>query len=164
MADKRKLAKRRPIRKAELVEIVERQLMSGKISLDDESAEVHARLIGLESRNAIAGWIKHYGFCEYSGEPIDGQEIDFDHKIPIAMQYEGDPIEWQVILRKWHKVKTKKDVADIAKAKRMAGETGQYARRMRRKAAGKSDLIKSRPSFPKAPEGHSRWPERKFGS
>ena len=160
MSDKPKLAKRRAIRKSELLDIVLRQFgeLSKTTGLTDDTYVKRA------TKEHLLSWLNGFGHCEYSGENLCGKPFDFDHKIPIAMQYEGDPIEWQVILRKWHKVKTKKDVADIAKAKRMSGETGQYARRMRRKAAGKSDLIKSRPSFPKAPEGHSRWPERKFGS
>jgi len=150
VSDKPKLAKRRPIRKAELLLICERQgiMFCQNMNVKD-----------------ILSSIKIYGKCEYSGEKINGQEIDFDHRIPIAMQYEGDPVEWQVILRKWHKVKTKKDVADVAKAKRMSGEKGQYARRQRRKESGKPPQLRGRKEiqsrgFQKPPDGHSPWGKR----
>ena len=166
MSDKPKLAKRRRIRKAELLEICERQLEQLR-----HEGDIVAMATGINfssmSKSGLLFWLKWFGVCEYSGEKINKQQIDFDHKIPIAMQYEGDPIEWQVILRKWHKIKTTKDVKDIAKAKRMAGETGQYVRRQRRKEAGKLALLNGRSSFgkrpfPKAPEDYKHFKSNGF--
>ena len=161
MSDKPKLAKRRPIRKAELLEICERQGLnttsfSGKVL----------------NKSALFWEIQQFGHCEcgcnkgftnFLGKIINPPE--YDHRIPNALLYEGDKIDWCVLRKSCHGIKTKKDVADIAKAKRMAGETGQYARRKRRE----KPLIQSNPTmhsrgFQKAPEGHSRWPKRKFGS
>ena len=65
-----------------------------------------------------------------------------EHEIPNFFQ-PGKP---SCILCKACAVeKTKADIADIAKAKRRAGLTGQQARRAKRKAEGKGGSIPSRP-------------------
>lgn len=152
-SDKPKLMKRRTIRKAELLVICERQLMSGKIAAHDQAAFYAHDGMPSQTVPEIITWLKRNAFCEYSGEKIGDQPFDFDHKIPNAMLYEGDEIVWEILLRKWHKVKTKTDIKDISRARRLAGETGQYARRMRR---GES-LVKGRSTFQPTPEGHSSW-------
>ena len=164
MSDKPKLAKRRPIRKAELLEICERQNLKaftecGRPYLKDwlfQALEMSGRC----ECGCNQPFIVFNAQLEQITDPPE-----YDHRIPNALLYEGDKIDWCVLRKSCHAIKTKKDVADIAKAKRMAGETGQYARRKRRE----KPLIQSNPtiqsrSFPKAPEGHSRWPKRKFGS
>lgn len=136
--------KRRQIRKPELIAICVRQ---GLPYIEDKRFDW--TIAGLKS------WLKGFGTCEYSGEPINGQDIDFDHIIPNALLHETDEEQWQVILRKWHKVKSADDVKRIAKAKRQAGETGQYARRKRRGHSliqGRKEIAK-RP-FHTPPEGY----------
>ena len=147
--EKPKLMKRRQIHVSELRDIVSRQ--ANKLC-HDAGKDL--------TRAACLRWLSEHGVCEYSGEPIKGQPFDLDHKIPNAMLYEGDKIHWEILLRKWHKVKTKADVKDIAKARRLAGETGQYARRKRRGESsikGRPDGLQSRGFQPK-PEGYKyRW-------
>ena len=151
------LMKRRRIRKSELLEIYERQYRKYyKDWISDEVQNHFAGLLTVATKAQLEDWLKKWGYCEYSGEPIQKQDIEFDHSIPNAMLYQGDEIQWQVILKKWHKVKTAKDVKDIAKAKRLAGETGQHARRKRRGIS----LIQNR-GFQKAPDGYQHFGARK---
>lgn len=79
-----------------------------------------------------------------------------EHTIPNAIR-KGKPDS--IWLKACHAPKTKKDVKDIARAKRRAGETGQAARRKRR---GYS-LIRTSPNSLKAPPGYKhQWAKRKL--
>ena len=148
--------KRREIYVSEIREIFERQYR--KINPDKEFP------YDAKYKSYMVKWLSLYGVCEFSGESINGQPTDWEHEIPLKMLREGDPIKWQIILRKWHPAKTAQDVKDIARAKRRAGLTGQRARR---EAAGGSRMqsrgfqkdgpkqkIQSR-GFPKKGERHS---------
>lgn len=64
------------------------------------------------------------------GERLEAGKVDEEHTRPVGLDGQAKPDSlWK---RDCHKNKTRKDVADIARAKRRAGETGQRARRERR--------------------------------
>lgn len=74
---------------------------------------------------------KQDGKCGLCGQELCGR-IDWDHIIPLALGGPDTPENLQAVHAEGcHSEKTKTDVKRIAKAKRMAGETGQYARRLR---------------------------------
>ncbi len=69
------------------------------------------------------------GLCTLCGQPLVGR-IDFDHIRPLGLLGDDASDNLQAIHAEGcHSEKTKADVKRIAKAKRQAGETGQYARR-----------------------------------
>jgi hypothetical protein len=64
--------------------------------------------------------------CELSGA------IEWDHRLPIGLGGADEIENIQAVHADCHlHLKTKADVKRIAKAKRQAGETGQWARRKR---------------------------------
>lgn len=157
------LMKRRAIRKDELLEICERQGLT---------------TITEDGKKYLKDWlfqeIELFGHCEcgckrpfieFVGESYhqvsDGPE--YDHRVPNALLYEGDKVDWRALRKSCHDRKTNTfDKPMIAKARRLAGETGQYARRMRRKEAGKAPLLQGRKEiarrqFQTPPDGHSSW-------
>jgi len=78
--------------------------------------------------------------CESEG-PFEGE-----HSTPNAF-VAGKPD--QIMCVPHHKEKTRRDKRNIAKAKRLAGETSsQWGRREKRKAEGKSPALRGR-GFPK---------------
>ena len=56
-------------------------------------------------------------------------DCDVDHIIPLELCGTNHPDNLQALCRPCHKIKTKADVKAIAKAKRLAGETGQGPKR-----------------------------------
>ena len=142
--------KRRRIRKAELLVIAQRQGFSG---------------ITPNTVESIRSTIARHGTCEcgcglffYDGS-TETPAVEYDHRVPNALLYDGDYIDWRALLPACHANKTKTDVANIAKAKRLAGETGQKKRRDSR--GGSS--IKGR-GFDKPPGYKHQWPSRKLES
>lgn len=65
-----------------------------------------------------------------------------EHTVPNAF-IAGKPDALMCV--RHHREKTARDVKDIARAKRRAGEHGQQARRARRKAEGKRPLLPTKP-------------------
>lgn len=60
------------------------------------------------------------GRCALSGRKImPGDEWQLDHRIPLAMGGEHSEANLQPVLATAHRLKTKADVADIAKARRV---------------------------------------------
>lgn len=49
--------------------------------------------------------------------------VELDHRIPLALGGKDDASNWQGLAIDCHATKTRKDKADIARAKRRAGET-----------------------------------------
>lgn len=100
-------------------------------------------------------FVKEDGRCYLCREKIKiGQLFEVEHVIPWALSLDDSDDNLKVAHTVCHRtLKTKADVAQIAKAKRQAGETGQQARR-----AVKGGSIPSRP-FPKT---KTTWPKRPF--
>lgn len=152
MTNNHKLAKRRSIRKAEIAIVMDRMKL-GYVKSCGKAFNVKEMKAAVEV----------FGSCECGcGQSFNGMQLEWDHKIPNAMQYEGDEIYWMALRKDCHLLKTKTDVRNVAKAKRMGGYTGQYARRKRRDRP----LIKSRKEiqsrgFQTPPEGYSAWGKRK---
>lgn len=70
---------------------------------------------------------------------------DFDHGLPRGLYGKTSTANGRAICSAiCHRIKTEEDVARIAKADRMAGRSGQYARRASRKAAGKRPQLQGR--------------------
>jgi 5-methylcytosine-specific restriction endonuclease McrA len=61
---------------------------------------------------------------------------ELDHVIPLAMGGADDFENWQLLCRFHHLIKTVLDVKAIAKAKRLAGETGQNRRKREIRSRG----------------------------
>ena len=69
--------------------------------------------------------------CPMCGKLLVGV-IHFDHEIALACGGADDATNLRAVHADCHAVKTVQDIKRAAKAKRMAGETGQYARLKRR--------------------------------
>ena len=104
-------------------------------------------------------WERDNGICYLCGQPVQlGELWDVEHKTAWALSFDDSDANLAVAHKAGcHEAKTKVDVTTIAKAKAQAGETGQYARRLKRKAEGKAPLIKGR-GFEKGPK--RAWPKR----
>lgn len=83
------------------------------------------------------------GMCEAEGCAKVGKEID--HVKAVALGGTNDPDNLRLLCRAHHAEKSKSDVAEIARADRKGGRSGQYSVRKRAKAAGKHRPIKSAP-------------------
>lgn len=139
--------KRRAIRKGEL------RTVAARCVPDFDAATLDAL-----SRAGLKDAIRLHGSCEGCDAPFAGATPDYDHRVPNAILFEGDAIDWQALCKPCHAVKTKQDVKTAAKTKRLSGETGQRARRERRDRP----LIQSRTEiqsrgFQKSPQGYSAW-------
>lgn len=95
------------------------------------------------------------GVCAYPECEVSSG-LEYDHILALGLGGKHRAENIQPLCGPHHLQKTRLDVKMIARAKRLAGETGQYARRQKR--GGSS--IKSAP-FPKT---QSRWPTRKMRS
>jgi 5-methylcytosine-specific restriction protein A len=100
-------------------------------------------------------FVKEDGRCYLCQEKIKlGQLFEVEHVIPWALSFDDSDDNLKVAHTVCHRtLKTKDDVARIAKAKRQGRETGQQARR-----AIKGGSIPSRP-FQKT---KTTWPKRPF--
>tara|TARA_R110002051_G_scaffold316556_1_gene396315 strand:- start:4336 stop:4773 length:438 start_codon:yes stop_codon:yes gene_type:complete len=67
-----------------------------------------------------------------------GDKWDVEHVIPLAQGGTNDPANLRPALASAHKIKTAKDAADTAKARRRAGETcqGEPARKLQGRGFG----------------------------
>lgn len=76
---------------------------------------------------------QHGGVCELCGVKIAaGEPYDIEHRIPWAIGHDDSDANLYPAHEPCHDAKTTgKDVPAIAKVKRMAGETGQWARRQK---------------------------------
>lgn len=100
-------------------------------------------------------FVKEDGRCYLCQDKIKlGQLFEVEHVIPWALSFDDSDDNLKVAHTVCHRtLKTKDDVARIAKAKRQGRETGQQARR-----AVKGGSIQSRP-FQKT---KTTWPKRPF--
>jgi len=88
---------------------------------------------------------RQHGRCDETGcEFVEGDQIEFDHRIPLALGGEDTLDNLRAVLSSAHLIKTRVDVWRISKMKRQRGEHGQQARRARRKAEGKAPLLVGR--------------------
>lgn len=91
-----------------------------------------------------------------------GQKLDFsqpgmvidEHLISLQDGGSNDLDNRALYRKECADEKTKKDMGTIAKGKRVRGETGQRARRSKRKAAGKKPLIQSRNNLGWKPDNY----------
>lgn len=76
-------------------------------------------------------WERDGGVCYICGEKVAlGEAWDVEHRIAWALSFDDSDDNLAVAHKDGcHSTKTKADVKSIARAKRMAGETGQQARR-----------------------------------
>ena len=100
-------------------------------------------------------FVKEDGRCYLCQDKIKlGQLFEVEHVIPWALSFDDSDDNLKVAHTVCHRtLKTKDDVARIAKAKRQGRETGQQARRQ-----VKGGSIPSRP-FQKT---KTTWPKRPF--
>ena len=75
----------------------------------------------------------HDGICELCGVKIGAAEdYDIEHRIPWALSHDDSDANLYPAHPACHAIKTtSEDVPRIAKAKRQAGEKGQWARRQK---------------------------------
>lgn len=80
------------------------------------------------AKTKVAAWARCGGRWEGCGiEIADGDRVDFDHIIPDAFGKDNALSNCQVLCRPCHIEKTKTDVTQIAKAKRVAKKhTGTF--------------------------------------
>lgn len=75
----------------------------------------------------------HGGICELCQSKIHDPDYDIEHRIPWAISHDDSDGNLYPAHKSCHAEKTfNRDVPTIAKVKRMAGETGQKARRDKR--------------------------------
>ena len=102
----------------------------------------------------------HGGVCGLSGVKIGaGDAWHIEHRVPVALGGSNDDENLYPALVEPHAIKTKTDVARIAKSKRQGGEKGQWARRQNRGHG----LIQSRgfsTNGPKQKIASRPWPKK----
>lgn len=92
----------------------------------------------IEARKAIPAaakreaWDDCDGRCQHCCITLGLDDYHFDHVVPVALGGENTAENLQVLCFGCHAKKTADDVARIAKADRMAGRSGQQARRKKR--------------------------------
>lgn len=110
-------------------------------------------------------WERDGGVCYLCGYEVQlGEDWDAEHVIAWALSFDDSDENVKVAhTNGCHAIKTKGDIGRIAKAKAQGGETGQWARRQKRKAQGKAPLIKGAGTIKSAPfpKGRkTRWAKR----
>lgn len=74
---------------------------------------------GIAKRKRLEVFIAQKGRCALCQAKRPMGEMQLDHRIPLAIGGKDEPANWQWICTEpCHALKTKQDVADIAKAKR----------------------------------------------
>lgn len=96
---------------------------------------------------------KNSGICMHESCTKPGEIAE--HVIPWYFVQEHTLDNLEPRCREHATAKTKLDQANIGHVRRMAGETGQYARRTARKAKGQKPLIQSNPKIASRP-----WPKK----
>lgn len=129
-----------------------------------DSALPEREPVSIDPRKAIpAAWKRDAlqrsgGVCAWLGCDCAGP-FEYDHALCLALggKHANDNI--QPLCIPHHRIKTARDIKMIAKARALAGETGQ---RKRREARGGSS-IKGR-GFQQPPEGYRHpWPKTSLG-
>lgn len=77
-------------------------------------------------------FLAHGGRCGICKLKIQGDDYDIEHRIPREISANDEDGNLYPAHRGCHAAKTSDDRQDIAKVHRVAGETGQYAKRKRR--------------------------------
>ena len=76
-------------------------------------------------------WNRQHGICACGcGQSLEGQQVDIEHQLPVALGGTNDEANLSLWLREHHKRKTAQDVRRIAKARRqqLYHETGRSHR------------------------------------
>lgn len=85
----------------------------------------------------LAIWRKYGGTCQMCQQPTDERGFDLDHHIPLEIGGDDTDDNLRPLCRPCHRLKTKGDVADIAKAKRRyAASVGALAKPPSLRSAG----------------------------
>lgn len=75
----------------------------------------------IPTRVKLRVWQRCGGRCAITGKKLGpADKYDFDHIIPLAMGGRHAESNLQIVERSAHREKTKQDVADLAKARRIA--------------------------------------------
>lgn len=92
---------------------------------DREPVEI-AKRISFSPKRRAEVLLANGGRCYLTGAKIAaGDAWDVEHVIPLAQGGTNDLVNLKPALSAAHKIKSAKDAADTAKAKRLAGETCQ---------------------------------------
>ena len=86
------------------------------------------------------------GLCADCGARLDPERIVFDHRPPLALRETGDdpndPDRLAAICLLCNRMKTGRDLVEIAKAKRLAANQASYQSRMAEKVCGRPRLTR----------------------
>ena len=88
--------------------------------------------------------LRQEGRCADCGTRLDVERIVFDHRPPLALRDPGedpnDPDRLAAICTRCDRLKTSRDLIEIAKAKRLAADHAAYEQRMAEKVCGRPRL------------------------
>lgn len=74
-------------------------------------------------------WLRFNKTCQMCRQPTDERGFDLDHHIPLEIGGDDSDDNLRPLCRPCHRLKTKGDASDIAKAKRReAKDNGSFAR------------------------------------
>ena len=110
------------------------------------------------TKTKVAAWNRCGGRCESCGTEIQpGDRVDFDHIIPDGLRKNNDVSNCQVLCRPCHIEKTKTDVTQIAKAKRVEKKhTGAFRQTRRIVPGSKASKWKKPLHGPAVPRNQPR--------
>jgi MOSC domain-containing protein YiiM len=83
----------------------------------------------LTKREKAEVCLRQNGKCGLCADRLRSGTIEYDHRIPLAAGGTNDLENFEALCTPCHRDKTKLDVRDIAKVRRLSGETGQQKRR-----------------------------------
>lgn len=164
-------AKRKRITRNELRLVVAKQMITyGHVKLSLRLATGTLQPIHEMTWEQCRVWLSENGTCYLSEQRINGQPFDFEHVIPNALRDEHTPAKWDIALRDAHAEKTKQDITNIAKAKRVARKSGvdresnpMPEKRGNRKIQSQNTFQGQ--GFGKKPDGYKhQWGNRGFGT
>lgn len=101
--------------------------MSRVVAPTHDPVEIHPRRMTAKRKQAI--YARQYGRCAKCRELIVIWPYDIDHIIPLALGGSDDDNNCEALCKVCHRIKTADDRKAIAKAKRLAGETGTGPKR-----------------------------------
>ena len=88
--------------------------------------------------------LRQKGRCADCGARLDVERIVFDHRPPLALRDPGedpnDPDRLAAICVRCDRLKTSRDLAEIARTKRLAVHEAEYQARMAAKVCGRPRL------------------------
>lgn len=120
--------------------------------MNREPVQIHKRK-SFSAKDRARIFAAHDGVCGLSGVKITaGEAWEIEHRIPLALGGTNDDENLYPALVAPHAVKTKADVRNIAKAKRLSGETGTTRK--------KKPIL--RPANPWPPKGARKLESRPF--